>query len=112
MYDKEFSRCIFCNCILHDGVETRFIDDDAVCLACFEVHSDSPTDDTDEVHSDMPIGFLSKGRLLCYGCNDSTSAIVVFHSNIFPYRGTCSRCGKILVKPRNENWPELFSENE
>lgn len=58
--------------------------------------------DNVSVGIDSPIGLYTEGRLLCYGCNDSTSAIVVFHSNIFPYQATCSKCGKILVEPVQE----------
>lgn len=58
--------------------------------------------DNVSVGIDSPVGLYTEGRLLCHKCNDSTSAIVVFHSNIFPYQATCSKCGKVLVEPASE----------
>lgn len=35
----------------------------------------------------------------------------VYRVNVYPYRGTCDRCGTTLVEPATPAWPELFGRS-
>ena len=60
---------------------------------------------------------VSSGHVLscedCYQAREREtgrvrSASKVFRVNVFPYRGTCKFCSKVLVEPATSRWPELF----
>lgn len=72
-----------------------------------------------------PVGRLvpwtSEGFVLCcedcylHGRPDHVSIVTshpgaseVYRVNVFPYRGTCRFCSKVLVAPATDRWPELF----
>lgn len=75
--------------------------------------------------NEKPVGRLvywtPGGHVLCcedcysHGRPDHVSIVTshpgaseVYRGNVFPYRGTCRFCSKVLVEPANARWPELF----
>lgn len=61
---------------------------------------------------DKPIGYLeytASGDMVlgCVACAVRRET-PVYRINVYPYRGTCDRCGACLVEPQTSAWPELF----
>lgn len=56
------------------------------------------------------VGMLVEGdKVYCFDCEPlNASKVPIYHVNIFPYKQTCFKCGKLLVEPRTATWPELF----
>ena len=63
---------------------------------------------------DKPIGYLVASatgyKVAGSCCRDAAAADAapVYWSNVYPYRQSCMACGRQLVVPQSEAWPELF----
>lgn len=80
------------------------------CTADNEAY-DRRIESEEAIEMSNQVGFLMDGRrVLCFDCHNRQpdAGVPIYHVNIYPYKGSCNVCGKILVEPRSANWPELF----
>ncbi len=57
-----------------------------------------------------PIGVLVHGdEVRCFACEPlDPDKVPVYRVNIYPYKQSCAKCGKVLVVGRTPAWPQLF----
>lgn len=70
-----------------------------------------PRENHEQEQFNEPIGILVNGdTVTCFECETlGEHKVPLYHVNVYPYRQTCAKCGKVLVQPRTSSWPELFT---
>lgn len=64
----------------------------------------------------IPIAYMvlvGKGYMLaCLRCASNIPSemlgAAVCRENVYPYKGTCAACHRLIVEPQTPAWPELF----
>lgn len=63
-----------------------------------------------EVVYNLQVGYLNECEVKCMECSRENRGAKLYWVNVYPYKQSCHKCGKVMVDPQDEKYGELFPD--